>query len=608
VQVICDIETDALADPKNVWVAVILEVKTGEVHVFRDKDTFAKFARGVTVWVGHNFLTYDMPVLADLWGVVIDPRNVIDTLVISRLIQYSLPGGHSLANWGRIFKYEKDLFDDFTQWSQELEDRCVQDCRINLKVYQRFERFIKDPEWAPALRTEHDIARILWQQQKDGFSYNKKEADVLATEIRGECAALEHSLAEAFPKVSRIVREITPKETKHGTLHRADFRWMGPDPVLDGFATGIPFSVIRWEHFNPGSPKQVVERLDQAGWKPTERTTSGGSWKVNEANLATLKPDAPPAAQTLVRWLLLSARERRLAEWGQHYDTRDGRIHGKITHIGCWTQRCAHSAPNMGNVPSLNSKYGGEELKQLAYDYGKRMRSLWTASPNLKLVGCDAEGIQLRLFAHFVDNSTFTTALISGNQEDGTDAHTLNARALGEGISRAQAKTFIYAFLLGAGVGKTAAILGVSMGEAQERRERFLDSYPGLRNLRENRIPADIRRGYFVGLDGRKVHIPENKREGNVDGFILGAYLQNGEAVVMKSSNIIWRKDLDRQETFYRQLNFVHDEWQTEAQPDEAETVGRVQASSISGSTDRFGLLCPMAGTYKVGENWFETH
>jgi len=262
----------------------------------------------------------------------------------------------------------------------------------------------------------------------------------------------------------------------------------------------------------------------------------------------------------------------------------------------------------MGNVPSLYSKYNSQELKDLAFEYGKQLRSLWTATPGNKLVGCDAEGIQLRLFAHYINDDDFTTALVSGNQEDGTDAHSLNAQALGEGITRPQAKTFIYSFILGAGVGKAGHILGVPMGEAKARRDGFIARYPGLLYLREEVIPKDVARGYFLGLDGRKVHIPEAKREGNVLGYVLGAYLQNGESTIMKWAMRKWINELKEGGIEACLVNFIHDEWQTETLERNAERVGVTQAEAIASSTERFGLRCPMAGSYKIGDNWFETH
>jgi DNA polymerase-1 len=406
------------------------------------------------------------------------------------------------------------------------------------------------------------------------------------------------------------LKEVVPKGTKHGTISLSSIPRSLRDRVAD-LSIDAPFSCFEWEEFNPGSVKQIVERLNEAGWEPTEKTKTGKSFKISERNLASLPESAPRAARKLVQRLFLASRCRRLDEWLSA--VRDGpegsRIHGRFNHIGCWTHRMSHTNPNMANVPSEKSvKYGSEEMREMAASLSKEMRELWIASPGKVLVGCDAEGIQLRIFAHYVNDPEFTTALVSGNTEDGTDAHSLNAKVLGPGVQRSQAKTFIYAFLLGVGLAKTSQIFNCSVGEAKDRVERFVRRYPGLQRIREDLIPRDVARGYFDGFDQRKVMIDEAKRTGNVLGNVLGAYLQNGEACIMKHANILWRKELNDKGIWFRQVNFVHDEWQTETKEAEAEMVGRVQSASIASIGHYFELNCPMAGSFKIGRNWFETH
>lgn len=292
-KVVCDIETDALENPQHIWCVVCLEYGTENYTVFRegDRDKFVEYSKKVDTWIGHNFISFDLHVLNTLWGANIDPSSVVDTLVVGRVIKYSLPGGHSLENWGRIFSYEKSLFDDFSKWSQLLEDRCKTDVEINAKAYGRYAQYIENPEWRAVFRVEHDTALAMAKMQRDGFYFDKSAADELYGRATAKLKALEEGMDEVFPPRASLVREVNPRVTKHGTLHRQDFRWLGSGDVdLRGFAPGCPFSVIRWDSFNPGSPSQVVERLDGFGWKPTEKTKSGNSYRVSETNLATL-PD-----------------------------------------------------------------------------------------------------------------------------------------------------------------------------------------------------------------------------------------------------------------------------------------------------------------------------
>lgn len=251
----------------------------------------------------------------------------------------------------------------------------------------------------------------------------------------------------------------------------------------------------------------------------------------------------------------------------------------------------SHTRPNMANIPGHGSVLGDE------------MRSLWMAEKDHVLVGVDADGIQLRILAHYMEDQSFIDALTKGRKEDGTDAHTLNWRALGSACaSRDVAKTFIYAFLLGAGTGKISQILGCSNTEAAEAVHNFLAYYPGLRDLKDYRIPSDAARGYFVGLDGRLVACDS-------EHLMLAGYLQNGEAVVMKTANLIWRQKLEEEKIPYRQVNFVHDEWQVQFQSLTDATKGsNIIVSSIAEAGLQLSVKCPLAGNAIIGTNWLETH
>jgi DNA polymerase-1 len=507
-----------------------------------------------------------------------------------------------------------------------MEKYCIQDTEITYKLYKHFEEYIFSDQWKDALRLEHDMARISQGMHETGFAFDVSTARKLYEEIDQRVTSLDNELVESFPARTSLVREISPKATKHGTLSRVDFRWTDAHD-LSPYSVGAPFSLIEYVPFNPGSPKQIVERLNEAGWKPFEKTKGHIQcerdlrrcrdnqqreileerlkeyqrigWKVSEDNLKTLPKDAPEASRKLAQRLLLASRRSTLNEWLTAYNTTTGRIHGRFLHIGAWTQRMSHAGPNMANIPSGDTEYATE------------MRSLWTVPKNKLLVGVDADGIQLRILAHYMNDKVFTEALINGSKSNGTDAHTLNMKALGYVCkSRDVAKTFIYAWLLGAGIPKIASILGCTNEEARIACDNFLKAYPGLQQLKQEQIPYDANRGYFVGLDKRLVLC-------NNEHLMLAGYLQNGEAIAMKKANVLWRKQLTEERVPYWQVNFVHDEWQTETINDisVARYIAKVQADSLRIVGEHLGLNCPLAGSTvnshnqeTIGTNWHQTH
>ena len=85
-----------------------------------------------------------------------------------------------------------------------------------------------------------------------------------------------------------------------------------------------------------------------------------------------------------------------------------------------------------------------------------------------RLVGVDASGLELRCLAHYMDDPEYTNIVLTG------DVHTANQQAAGL-RTRDQAKTFIYAFLYGAGptkIGKVVGKVGRKVAGMKRRRRR----------------------------------------------------------------------------------------------------------------------------------------
>jgi DNA polymerase-1 len=478
----------------------------------------------------------------------------------------------------------------------------------------------------------------------NGFCFNTKKAESLLNKVEEELSILDKDILNSFPPKLKLIREVIPKETKYGTISLSSVP-MAMRGYISDLSVGAPFSFCGWKEFNPSSHKQIVEVLNEAGWSPVDKTQTHieaerelgklkytrqrsneldvrlkelydkltimkkVGWKVNEANLETLPATAPPSARTLAKRILLESRRRTLTEWIGLCQS-DSRIHGKFYGLGAWTHRMAHQNPNTANIPNEFDTAGKKKL------YGKELRSLWCAPKNRLLVGVDAEGIQLRIFAHYINDPEFTDALVKGKKDDKTDPHSLNQKILGSVCkSRAAAKRFIYALLLGAGMSKLSEILGCSDTQAKEALDRIMERYTGWQQLKDDIFPKDALRGWFTGLDGRRVRIPA-ETVGGRKHLCMSGYLQNGEAVVMKRATIKWFDRLKYDNAIL--VNFVHDEWQTET-PNNMEValrVAKMQADSLQEVGEDLKLHCPLAGSYwndddkdyTIATNWSKTH
>jgi len=169
--------------------------------------------------------------------------------------------------------------------------------------------------------------------------------------------------------------------------------------------------------------------------------------------------------------------------------------------------------------------------------------------------------------------------------------------------TRDMAKTFIYAWLLGAGVAKTASILGVNQKEAQAARTRFEQSIDGLLPLKKKLIPHIGEQGYFKGYDGRKVKVPSEYK-------VLAGLLQSGESVLMKHTLLNFHEKARKEGINFKMVAFVHDEMQVEVigTREEAEHLGNLIATTMTETGEELGFRIPTPGSYDVGRTWLETH
>lgn len=605
-RVVLDIEANGLDDATIIHCVVCRNIdKDDEYFVFKEADAFRDFCNNVECYIGHNIIAYDWYQLRKIWGVTLPAESIRDTLILSQLLHQGIKDGHSLEAWGERLGLSKSGIGitDFSQLTGELLERCIQDTKVNLRLYNFLIGKLDRLEFKEAIDVEHRMAFICLGMHIDGFKYDKPSADILASEISEQLRELDAKISEAVKPKAEQIRVITPRRTKHGTWNRSDFRWY-PHNDLSIF-NGGSFTLFRYKEFNPNSNKDLRELLDRSGWKPINKTKTGQGYKIDEQNLATLPPDAPESARLLVRRLLLVARQRTLATWSEAYSKVDGRIHGRFHTLGTYTHRMSHTKPNMGNVSAEKSiKYKSPELKSLATELGGRMRKFWIAEDDAWLVGTDMEGAHLRILGHLMEDQDYIKSLLEGDKKLGTDVHSRNKKALGDVCpDRDLAKTFIFTFLNGGGVGKVCEIFGCERKAGAKALNQFIESYPGLLRLRQVLFPAWAKRKFFQGPDGRLVFCDS-------EHHMMATVLQNYEAVLMKHANILWRKELNDKGIKFKQVNFVHDEFQTEVYGTRAtaESVGLIQSDAIRSVGERFGIKCPLGGEYSVGRNWLETH
>jgi len=582
-EVVFDIETDGL-DPTVIHVIVAKEIGVAKNYVIRGPKSFAKFAEGVTKWVAHNGIGFDIPVVEKLWGYKIPLSKQVDTLVLSRMFDPNRKGGHRLIDWGKRLGEYKGEFDDWSQYSDEMKDYCKQDVKVTELVYSQLMQEGKKFSQS-SINLEYQVHQIMCQQQADGFELDTDLAEEIYTVCLRETNRIEAEIKEFMVPIAVKVKDVALKYKKDGSI------WA--NQLMDGCNVQGDYTKIMWEEFNLDSPTQINKRLNALGWKPKIKTKGGDLYKICPENLATIPDTAPQAVKGLKSWKVLASRWKLAAEWLDG-SQKTGRVHGRVITPGAVTHRAAHRGPNMANIPSVPHGKDGI-LWKMDGMYAAECRQVFKVPEGKLLVGTDAAGIQLRVLAHYMNDPVYTEQVIDG------DIHTFNKNALGSYCKdRPTAKTFIYAFLLGAGVGKIAEILGCSPAQANKSMQNFYETLPTLKRLKSEAARA-ASMGWMKGLDGRILQIGS-------EHLALSVYLQGGETVIMRLANLFWQRQAKKEGLNFKQCAWVHDEWQTEVDANQAERLGEIQVQSIIDAGAFFKLNCPMDGEAKIGNNWLETH
>ena len=419
------------------------------------------------------------------------------------------------------------------------------------------EAFPTLPEW---ITLEHQVATILTKQEHHGWYFDEQSARELESTLRNELESTQAKLRADFPYVAGAV--FTPKRDNQRT----------------GYVKGVSFT--RLKDFNPQSRDHIAWILStHCDWQPSSLTNSGKA-VIDETVLKDIGTDiALRFLRVLELTKMLGMISQGVNAW-QKLVTTSNRIHHHCS-VGCATHRASHRNPNLSQVPS-----------------DERFRRLFTASPNMVMVGADLSGIELRMLAHYLaryDGGRYADILLNG------DIHQENADKIG--ISRRQVKTVTYAFLYGAGDQKIGTSFDGSLGETQakrkgkEIRKAFVNAIEGLSDLLKA-VKRAAERGYVRGLDGRNISVDK----GHV---ALNYLLQGSAAIIAKRWMVLADAQLD---SHSHQLGFIHDELQYETIPASVNDLKFLLELTAVQAGEYYNLRLPIAAESKSGKNWEEAH
>lgn len=500
-------------------------------------------------------------------------------------------------------------------------------------------------DWLRAIRVEHAVADIIATQERHGVWFDTRLAKWYIHLLTERILRIDQVAVPLMPRILTVVGNVSKPFLKSGLPSVALERWRGKTGCTQD--VGGPFTAIEFLPFDFGKVGLFKEWMLNNGWVPDQwnvkdltvdsagkrldqdtlnrningyiqdlRDSPSGKLriellgipkgssvgdvkallrkrrkvpttpKITESSLDSI--DTPLGKMVMER--MVWSHRRSLLQGLVEAVRPDHRLGARANPCATPTARMRHSV--VVNIPAPRSPFG-KEIRRL-------FRAPMIDGVQWKFVGYDGAGLELRMLAHAINDEGFTQDVVAG------DIHTRNQLAAGL-PTRDDAKTFIYAFLYGAGDAKIGLIVGGTSKDGARLRAQFLEANPRLKQLIEM-VRAQAEKGYVIGLDGRKLWMRRDEFGEVMSHKALNTLLQGAGAIVMKYAMVWLDEQVAAAGLRAHKVLDVHDEGQWECHPEDVDKLREFMDNCVRVAGEQLGLNCPLASDSKVGDTWYSTH
>ncbi len=348
--------------------------------------------------------------------------------------------------------------------------------------------------------------------------------------------------------------------------------------------------------FNINSTKQLgVVLFEDLGLKAIKKTKTG--YSTNAEVLEKLR-DKHPIIELILEY-------RQLAKLKSTYcdglmaviNPETGRIHSVFNQTVTVTGRISSTEPNMQNIPTRT-------------ELGSHIRKMFVAKPGCVLLDADYSQIELRVLAHIAKDEVMINAF-----KNNEDIHRVTAsQVLGiapEKVTKEQrssAKAVNFGIVYGIGEYSLSQDLKISVKQAKEYIESYLEKYSGVKKYMEDIKESARKNGYVTTLMNRIRYVPEiSSSNFNTRAFgervALNTPVQGTAADIIKLAMVKIYKRLKDGGFKSKLILQVHDELIIETAIEEKEEVAKILREEMENAAK---LSVPLLVDMSEGDNWYD--
>lgn len=251
----------------------------------------------------------------------------------------------------------------------------------------------------------------------------------------------------------------------------------------------------------------LADAIEAAGLSKGFAQTPTGKRSTAKDSLIDAISDPTLLGRLLVRGSIATCLRTFMQPW-----LIQANDHGKLfirwnqirnyTDTGARTGRLS-SSPNLQNIPVTWEQLRGQ-LESIGYALEfelPNVRQYIVPRDGYVFVGRDYSAQEMKLLAHFTDG-----ALLEALRADPKkDVHMIAADIAG--ITRKVAKTLGFAVLYGAGVGRIAETLGITVTEATIIKRKYLAALPEIKVFQDKLSKAGRTGNFVTTLGGRQYYV-----------------------------------------------------------------------------------------------------
>jgi len=372
---------------------------------------------------------------------------------------------------------------------------------------------------------------------------------------------------------------------------------MGEDLLSKLSAIETRIHTLSGEKFNINSPKQLgVILFEKLGLPVIKKTKTGYSTSADV--LEKLEKDHEIIREILNYRQLGKLQSTYIEGLLKVVNKENGKVHTIFNQALTQTGRLSSTEPNLQNIP-------------IRLEEGRKIRQAFIPSEkDWVIFAADYSQIELRVLAHIAGDEKLIDAF-----REGMDIHTKTAmevfHASRDEVTanmRRHAKAVNFGIVYGISDFGLSQSLGISRKEAGRFIEKYLESYPGVKQYMEDIVLDAKEKGYVSTLLHRRRYLPEiTNRNFNLRSFAertaMNTPIQGSAADIIKKAMIDMADRLKKEKLKTRLLLQVHDELIFEAPKDEIEKLKEIVPDVMEHAIE---LKVPLKVDYSYGPTWFD--